>query len=58
MILLSQSLVVFAATKHDFITATTRVWPQGIELSSTIAALSLTIVISIVNTGTTFSENF
>jgi hypothetical protein len=51
--LLAQSLVMFTATKENLIDATTRVWPQGIELWPTIVVLSLNIVNLIYAFGTT-----
>jgi hypothetical protein len=45
--LLAQSLVVFSATKESLINATTRVWPEEIELSPTITVLSLNVVVMI-----------
>lgn len=43
--LLAQSLVIFEATEGSFSTATTKVWPSGIQLLDTIMTLALHAVL-------------
>ena len=54
--LIAQSLVMFTATRQSFINATTKVWPDGIELWSDIVVLSLNIALMIFAFGMSFNN--
>ena len=45
--LLAQSLVMFKATQNSLINATTKVWPDGIELWPSFVVLSFNVLIMI-----------
>src|SRR5271170_5775311 len=52
--LLAQSLVMFKATQNSLINATTRVWPDGIELWPSLLVISFNVLIMIFAFGTWF----
>ena len=54
--LLSQSLILFAATRESLIDATTRVWPEKIELWPTVLVLSMNAGLMIFSLGNSLSN--
>jgi len=49
--LLAQSLVIFQATEGSFLNGATRVWPEGIEVFSTVMVLSFHAVLMVFAIG-------
>jgi len=49
--LLAQSLVIFQATEGSFLNTATRVWPEGIEVFSTVMVLSFHAVLMVFSLG-------
>jgi hypothetical protein len=48
---LGQSLVMYAATRQNLIAETLPVWPQGVNVSATIAVLSFHVVLLVFMLG-------
>lgn len=48
VILLSQSLLLFQATKDNLMTSTSSIWPNNVKLSWDIIAIVLNLIISLI----------
>ena len=54
--LLAQSLTMFMATQQSLIDATTKVWPEGVEVWPSIVVLIFNVAIMIFAFGTLISR--
>jgi hypothetical protein len=46
---MAQSLVIFEATEGSFMNATTRVWPDGIDISTVVLILSSNVFLALLS---------
>jgi hypothetical protein len=54
--LLAQSLIVFMATQQSLIDATTKVWPEGVEVWPSVLVLIFNVAVMIFAFGTLISS--